>query len=226
MSTRTILLAVAGAASGLTCGSAVAGDFAVSFLYRSHSPSYYSRGCAARYYARCTPTTYGYYGLAGGPYACGGFYGEPLVYLAPPVSPVTVYGGCYPRPYRTTYTRSRCYTFPPIRSAIRGYAGLGIGGYAYGRSAYGCTVVPPRRHYDRSPRRIYTRDSYRRGSHDRRTFSYDRRTFSYNRGHTVRHGGLSIGRQHTAHTIRSSAGRGHGSHGGHRGSSGRFRPGR
>jgi len=109
------LLAAAGAlVCALATAPASAADFGISFHYSSYTPRCYSTG-PSRYYSTWAPREYVYYNDC---YDYGDFY-DPAVYLAYSRPRVVVYDDCYPRTYRTTYTRSRCYTRPARHSRVK-----------------------------------------------------------------------------------------------------------
>ncbi|GAG22903.1 unnamed protein product, partial [marine sediment metagenome] len=82
---------------------------------RSHAPRYYST-TLTRCYTTSLPRQYIYYE------DCRA-HDEPVVYIGRSTPRVVVYDGCYPRAYRTTYTRSDCYTRPlrHSRATVRHY---------------------------------------------------------------------------------------------------------
>ena len=96
-------------ASALVCSfvaaPAMADGFGVSFQYSSHSPRYYTT-TSTTYRPACAPSAYVYYDD-------DGCY-DPAVLVRHSTPRAAVYDSCYPTTYRTTYTRSRCYT-PPVR---------------------------------------------------------------------------------------------------------------
>ena len=94
MSTRMILLTLTATfACAAAVTPAVAGDFGISFSYRSSSPR-----CYTTYAPSSSCVYYGY---------------DPLVYLTCSTPRIVLYDRCYPTTYRTTYSRS--YYTRPVR---------------------------------------------------------------------------------------------------------------
>ena len=211
MSTRTIATAITLAAIGLTSLSATAGDHAISFQYRSHSPSYY-----ADRYASCdtawTSQVYVYSGDGCGIY--GGYYDAPVVYVGRPTSRVAVFDEGYPTIYHRTYTRSACYTRPLWHATLRVHRSDGHCPGHYRRS-----VTSSRHSYWRSQPSIRVYGDDRGGSRYRHSGSYDRWRSS-------RHGRVSLDRHRGVRYPRSYPARNYSSHTRHRGSSTRIRIGR
>jgi hypothetical protein len=180
MTARLVLFASVGLfVGGFTSTPANAADFGISFHYSSYTPSYYSN----RYDTGCYSRSYVYKDDYYEPYyACEPYYTdyccEPLVYVGCSAPGIVVYSDRYPTTYRTTYTRSRCYSRPERRA----YPSV-----CYNRapSAYQCgsRKVPDYpyrssasyRHRDSQPRprsSVYT-DRYR-GLRSRSSDSYNR----------------------------------------------------
>jgi hypothetical protein len=108
MATRAPLSVLTGILAAGISQTACAADYGGSFHYRSHAPRCYSTAftrchttCVLRGYVSCDDC-----------YA----YGEPVIYVGRSTPRLIVYDNCYPTTYRTTYTRSDCYTRPPRHS--------------------------------------------------------------------------------------------------------------
>lgn len=180
MTARIALSALASILAGGCAPTAGAGDCGVSFHYRSHAPRYYSTAFTQRY-STTAPRGYVYYD------DCHA-HDEPVVYVGCLTPRVVIYGSCYPRTYRMTYTRSDCYTRPPRQSRAT------VHRYRSGHRVHHYRQhVTSRHHYSRSRpgMTLYDRPSGSRYRHDR---PYDRcrRSRDRHRGSSIR---LRIGRR-------------------------------
>lgn len=170
MTARTSLLAMTGLIlGGFTTTHATAGDYGISFQYSSYTPS-----CYSSYY----PRSYAYYDAYRD-------YREPVVYVGSTTPSMVVYDDCYPTTYRTTYTRSDCYTRPVrhARASVH-YRSAGHRTRHYRAcKTYRHTSrkTPSYRHDYRTSRcpRVYT--SRHSGSHCRLGDSYSRLRSSFQR---------------------------------------------
>jgi hypothetical protein len=192
MTARTTFLVLAGILScGLATTTALAADFGVSFYYSSHSPRYYTT-TASRHYTTCYPRDYVYYDYY--PRYYDDYYRcDPAVYVRYPTSRVLVCDDRYPTTYRTTYTRSRCYTAPVRHVRTRTYYRSGCRtrhdppsrAYRYHYSTPRPRITLHSRSGSHSRQSIF-RDRYR-GSHHRYVISRDRHRGSHHRDRDSRH---------------------------------------
>ena len=156
MIARTMLSVFAGT---LVCGGAApradAGDFRVSFQYRSHSPRYYSSSV----YSACAPRDDVYYDDYG-------------AYAAP-----VLYDARYPTTYRRTYTRSHYYTRPVYRTHRTIHHRSGYRTHDYRRPAI------HRRHYSkpRASIHIHKRPSGHHYRYDRPHSRYGSSRYRHHR---------------------------------------------
>lgn len=115
MNAHTPLSVLTGILAAAISQTACAADCGISFHYRSHAPRCYST-TFTRCYSTCAPRGYVYYD------DCHAYHGR-VVRVGRSTPRLVVYDNCYPTTYRTTYTRSECYTRPPrhSRATVRHY---------------------------------------------------------------------------------------------------------
>jgi hypothetical protein len=161
MTSRTTLLTLAGTlACGLATPPDAAGDFGISFHYSSSSPRYYA-SCVPRYYSACVPrysaapVTRCYTSYAPREYVYYDDCYDPAIYVDCLAPSAVVYDDCYPARYRTTYTRSRCYTRPLRHTRVKLHDFSGLRTHHYRkhvaqRPYYARPRPSVRAYYDRS----------------------------------------------------------------------------